>query len=348
MGNVLQANEGQAPARQAALFAGLPTRVEAVTVNKVCASGLKAVMFAAQNVQMSLADAEVAGGMENMSRVPYYVPRAAQNPAFGSFSMEDGLVKDGLWDVYEQFHMGNCAEHSAKQFKVSREEQDAYAIRSYRRAQKAWKNGDFGAEIVSVEVPQKGGKRITVQEDEGYRDLDESKMPALKPAFVKDGTGTVTAGNASTMNDGASAVVIVSPELASKYGRGSRVLSKIISYADAAVEPIDYSIAPAKAIKLALERAGLQAKDIALWEVNEAFAVVIKVTERILGLDDTSKINMRGGAISLGHALGSSGSRCLTTLLHQLEVGQYGAVALCNGGGASSAMIVQRVGEVSR
>lgn len=346
MGNVLQAGVGQAPARQASIFAGLPTRVEAVTVNKVCASGLKAVVFAAQNVQMGLAEAEVAGGMESMSRVPYYVPRAAQFPTFGSFPLEDGLIKDGLWDVYEEFLMGNCVEQSVKQFGLSREEQDSYAIRSYKRAQKAWQDGAFDDEIAPVEVSQKSGQ-ITIREDEGYKNLDEEKLTRLKPAFVKDGSGTVTAGNASTMNDGASAVVVVSRELASKYGRGSRVLSKIVAYADAAVDPVDYSIAPAKAIKLALARASLKISDIALWEVNEAFAAVIKVTEKLLGLDESARINMRGGAIALGHALGSSGARCLTTLLHQLEVGKYGVVALCNGGGASTAMVVQRVNEVT-
>jgi acetyl-CoA C-acetyltransferase len=216
MGNVLQAGVGQAPARQASIFAGLPTRVEAVTVNKVCASGLKAVMLAAQNVQMSLADAEVAGGMESMSRVPYYVPRAAQFPSFGSFPLEDGLIKDGLWDVYEEFLMGNCAEHSAKQFNVTREEQDVYAIRSYTRAQKAWHDRAFDDEVAPVIVPNKKGN-ITISEDEGYKAMDEAKLRNLKPAFVKDGSGTVTAGNASTMNDGASAVIVASSELASRY-----------------------------------------------------------------------------------------------------------------------------------
>ncbi len=343
MGNVLQANEGQAPARQAMLFAGLPSRIEAVTVNKVCASGLKAVIFAAQNIQLGLADAQVAGGMESMSRVPYYVPRAGLNPSFGHIPMDDGLIKDGLWDVYNQFHMGNCAEHTAKQFHVSREAQDEYAIRSFKRAQRAWAEGKFDAEITPVAVPGKGGETI-VKEDEGFRNLNEAKVPMLKPAFAKD--GTVTAANASSMNDGASALVLASADLAAKYGSSSRVLSRIVSYADAAVDPIDYSIAPAKAIKLALERANLKTKDIALWEINEAFAVVIKVTEQLLGLDETARVNMLGGAIALGHALGSSGARILTTLLHQLKPGEYGAVALCNGGGASSAMIVQRIDHV--
>lgn len=347
MGNVLQANEGQAPARQAMLFAGLPSSVEAVTINKVCASGLKAVMLTAQNIQLGLADAQVAGGMESMSRVPYYVPRAAQNPAFGNMTMQDGLIKDGLWDVYERFHMGNCAEHSAKQFKLSREEQDRYAVRSFKRAQLAWEQHKFDEEIAAVTVKQPRGGEVVVTEDEGYRDLNEVKVPTLQPAFVKDGTGTITAANSSTMNDGASAVVLVSADLAAKYGKKSRVLSRIISYADSAVDPVDFSIAPAKAIQLALDRAHLSKEDIALWEVNEAFAAVVLVTERLLGLDDRStRINEVGGAIALGHALGSSGSRLLTTLVHRLAIGEYGVVSLCNGGGAASAMIVQRVDTV--
>lgn len=347
MGNVLQANEGQAPARQATIFAGLPSRVEAVTVNKVCASGLKAVMMAAQNVQMGLAEAQVAGGMESMSQVPYYVPRASHNPAFGSMQMQDGLIKDGLWDVYEQVHMGNCAEHSAKKFHVSRQAQDKYAVRSYKQAQQAWKDGNFSEEITPVVVEQKGGKTTSFTEDEGYLGLDETKLHKLKPAFQKDGSGTVTAANASSMNDGASAIVIASPELAAKYSSNGRVLSRIVAYADAAVDPIDYSEAPAKAIKLALKRANLTVGEISLWEVNEAFAAVILITQKLLGLDENARMNMQGGAIALGHALGSSGSRILTSLVHQLKVGEYGVVALCNGGGASSAMVVQRVDGVS-
>ncbi|KFY14235.1 hypothetical protein V492_02764 [Pseudogymnoascus sp. VKM F-4246] len=342
MGNVLQANEGQAPARQAMLFAGLPSTTDAVTVNKVCSSGLKAVMLAAQNIQLGLADAEIAGGMESMTRVPYYVPRASLNPSFGSMEMQDGLIGDGLWDVYKQFHMGNCAEHSAKQFNISRKEQDEFAIRSFKRAQRAWKEGKFDEEITPVTVDGKNGQSVKVAEDQGYLSLNEEKIPNLPPAFLKDGTGTITAANASSMNDGASAMVLVNADLAAQYGKSSRVLSKIVSYADAAVDPIDFSIAPAKAIKIALQRANLQVKDIALWEINEAFASVVKITEKLVGLDD-NKVNVLGGAISLGHALGSSGSRILTTLLHQLKVGEYGAVALCNGGGAASAMIIRRV-----
>ncbi|KIW44281.1 uncharacterized protein PV06_05301 [Exophiala oligosperma] len=342
MGNVLQANEGQSPARQAMTYADLPSSVEAVTVNKVCASGLKAVMLAAQNIQLGLADAQVAGGFESMSNVPYYSPRASQSKAFGHMSLEDGLIKDGLWDPYNQIHMGTCAEHSAKQFQIPRQEQDKYAIRSYKRAQQSWSEGRFNHEIAPVTVKDPKGETV-VEEDEGWKELVEAKVPVLKPVFMKD--GTITAANSSTMNDGASAVVLVSSDLVAQYGANSRALCRIVSYADAAVDPIDFSCAPAKALAKALQRGGLRKQDITLWEVNEAFAAVIGVTERILGLEN-AKVNIFGGAIALGHALGSSGCRILTTLIHQLEVGQYGAVGICNGGGGSSAMIVQRVNSV--
>ena len=344
MGNVLQGSVGQAPARQASIFAGLSPSVEAVTVNKVCASGLKAVVFAAQNIQLGLAEAQVAGGMESMSRVPYYLPRAAQQPPFGEMKMEDGLIKDGLWDVYNQIHMGNCAEKTAKDYKVSREEQDAYAIRSFQRAQAAWKEGKFADEIAPVTVPGRKGE-VIVSEDEGYNALKPEKVPTLKPAFVRDGTGTVTAANSSTFNDGASALVLVNKELAQQHGSGSRVLARIVSSADAAADPIDFPVAPAKAVPIALERAGITKDQVAIWEFNEAFAAVIKANEKILGLEE-ARVNLLGGAISLGHALGSSGSRILTTLLHQLKPGEYGCAAICNGGGAATAMIVQRLDSI--
>jgi acetyl-CoA C-acetyltransferase len=344
MGNVLQGSVGQAPARQASIYAGLPPTVEAVTVNKVCASGLKAVVLAAQNIQLGLAEAQIAGGFESMSRVPYYLPRAAQNPPFGEMKLEDGLIKDGLWDVYNQFHMGNCAENTAKKYKISREAQDEYAIRSFKRAQKAWAEGKFDEEIVPVTVKGKKGD-VVISKDEGFDTLREDKVPTLKPAFVRDGTGTVTAANSSTFNDGGSALVLGSREIAAEYGKGSRVLAKIISSADAAIDPVDFPVAPAKAVPIALERAGLEKEDIAIWEFNEAFAAVIKANEQILGLEN-AQVNLLGGAISLGHALGSSGSRILTTLLHQLKVGEYGCAAICNGGGAATALIVQRVDSV--
>ena len=344
MGNVLQASVGQAPARQASIFAGLPKTVEAITINKVCASGMKAVVMAAQNIQLGLAEAQVAGGMENMSRVPYYSARASQQPPFGNVTLEDGLIKDGLWDVYNQFHMGVCAEHTAKKHNITREEQDAYAIRSYERAQEAWAQNKFAEEIAPVTVKNKKGD-VVISKDEGFETLRADKLKTLKPAFVRDGTGTVTAGNASTFNDGASALVITNKELAQQYGANSRVLARIVSSADAAIDPIDFPVAPAKAVPIALERAGLTKDDISIWEFNEAFAAVIKANEKILGLENAN-VNPLGGAISLGHALGSSGSRILTTLLHQLKPGQYGLAAICNGGGAATAIVVQRVEKV--
>ena len=343
MGNVLQGSVGQSPARQASMLAGLSPTVDAVTINKVCASGLKAVVFAAQNIQLGLAEAQVAGGMENMSRVPYYVPRANQHPPFGNISMEDGLIKDGLWDVYNQFHMGVCAEETAKKHKISRQGQDEYAIQSFHRAQKAWKDGRFADEIAPVTIKGKKGETV-IERDEGYDNLREEKVPTLKPAFVKDG-GTVTAANSSTFNDGASALVLGSRDIATEYGSGSRVLARIVSSADAAVDPVDFPVAPAKAVPIALERAGISKDQVAIWEFNEAFAAVIKANQKILGLDGAN-VNMLGGAISLGHALGSSGSRILTTLLHQLEIGEYGVAAICNGGGAATAMVVQRIEKI--
>ncbi|KAL8728945.1 MAG: hypothetical protein Q9166_005040 [cf. Caloplaca sp. 2 TL-2023] len=340
MGNVLQAGVGQSPARQASILAGLSPAVDAVTVNKVCASGLKAVVFAAQNIQLGLAEVQIAGGMENMSSVPYYVPRANQHPPFGTIKMEDGLIKDGLWDVYNQFHMGVCAEETAKKYDISRAQQDEYAITSFHRAQKAWKEGKFSEEIAPVTIKGKEGK-TAVAEDEGYQNLREEKVPTLKPAFVKDG-GTVTAANSSTFNDGASALVLGSHAVAAEYGDNSRVLARIISSADAAVDPVDFPVAPAKAVPIALERAGITKEQVSIWEFNEAFAAVIKANQKILLLD-SNNVNRRGGAISLGHALGSSGSRILTTLLHQLQPGQYGVAAICNGGGAATAMVVQRI-----
>jgi acetyl-CoA C-acetyltransferase len=280
MGNVLQAGVGQAPARQALIFAGLSPSVEAITINKVCASGLKAVVFAAQNIQLGLAEAQIAGGMENMSRVPYYSPRASSMPAFGNIQLEDGMIKDGLWDVYNQFHMGVCAETTAKKYNITREMQDEYAIQSYQRAQAAWKEGAFKDEIAPVTVPGRKGDTI-IDTDEGYLDVKIEKVPTLKPAFVRDGTGTVTAANASTFNDGASALVLVNKALAQEYGSGSRVLARIVSSADAAVDPVDFPVAPAKAVPLALERAGITKDQVAIWEFNEAFAAVIKANEQV-------------------------------------------------------------------
>lgn len=280
MGNVLQGSVGQAPARQATIFAGLSPNVESMTVNKVCASGLKAVVLAAQNIQLGLAEAQIAGGMENMSRVPYYLPRASQLPPFGELKMEDGLIKDGLWDVYNQFHMGICAETTAKKHDISREAQDAYAIASYQRAQKAWADKKFADEIAPVTVRSKKGDTV-IEQDEGFANLREDKMKTLKPAFLRDGTGTVTAGNASTMNDGASALVLVNRDIAREVGAGKRALARIVSSADAAVDPVDFPVAPAKAVPLALARAGITKEQVAVWEFNEAFAAVIEANKKV-------------------------------------------------------------------
>ncbi|KAF9890145.1 hypothetical protein FE257_006306 [Aspergillus nanangensis] len=344
MGNVLQGSVGQAPARQASMFAGLSSTVESMTVNKVCASGLKAVTLAAQNIQLGLAEAQIAGGMENMSRVPYYLPRSSHLPPFGDLKLEDGLIKDGLWDVYNKFHMGICAEQTAKKYEISREDQDQYAIQSYQRAQAAWSENKFADEIAPVTVKGKKGETV-IERDEGYENLRIDKLTTLKPAFLRDGTGTVTAGNASTMNDGASALVLANRDLAREFGSGKRALARIVSSADAAIDPVDFPVAPAKAVPIALERAGITKDQVAVWEFNEAFAAVIKANEKILGLQN-ARVNPLGGAISLGHALGSSGSRILVTLLHQLQPGEYGVAAICNGGGAASAMVIQKLDRV--
>jgi acetyl-CoA C-acetyltransferase len=280
MGNVLQGAVGQAPARQASMFAGLSPTVESMTVNKVCASGLKAVALAAQNIQLGLAEAQIAGGMENMSRVPYYLPRSTQLPPFGEIKLQDGLIQDGLWDVYNQFHMGICAEKTAKNYEITREEQDQYAIQSYQRAQAAWKENKFAEEIAPVTVKGKKGETV-IERDEGYENLRIDKMTTLKPAFLRDGTGTVTAGNASTMNDGASALVLGSKAIAREFAQGNRALARIVSTADAAIDPVDFPVAPAKAVPIALERAGITKDQVAVWEFNEAFAAVIKANEKV-------------------------------------------------------------------
>jgi len=341
-GNVLQGGVGQSPARQVVMFSGLPEATEAVTINKVCASGLKAVVFAAQNIQLGLSDVMVAGGMESMSRVPHYLSRNA--PPFGHRKLEDGLIKDGLWDVYDQIHMGNCAENTANKLKISREAQDEYAIESYRRAKAAWERGQFKAEIVPVKVPSRKGE-VVVEIDEEYEAVNISKIPTLKPAFQKEG-GTVTAANSSTFSDGASALVLGSQAIAQEYG-GSKggILARIVGYADAATKPIDFPLAPTIAIPLALERAGLEAKDIAKWEINEAFAAVSKAIGQVLELN-AEKVNVNGGAIALGHALGSSGSKILTSLLYTLRPGEFGVAAICNGGGGATAVVVQRIDHV--
>ena len=350
-GNVLSAGLGQSPARQVVLGAGLPDSTEAVTINKVCASGLKAVALAAQTIQLGVSPPGgvlVAGGMENMSRVPYYLPRSTAAPAtlgFGHVQLADGMIADGLWDVYNQVHMGNCAENTARTLAISRAEQDAYAIESYRRAQAAWDAGHFSREVAAFEVPakRKGGAAEVVDRDDEYRSVRLDKIPTLRPAFQRDG-GTITAANSSNLSDGASAVVLAGREVACESGARD-ALARIVSYADAATRPIDFPLAPTLAIPLALQRAGLGTADIARWEINEAFAAVSKAIERTLELDP-AHVNVHGGAIALGHALGSSGSRILTTLLYSLQPGEFGVAAICNGGGGATAMVVQKLDRV--
>ncbi|TKA82570.1 hypothetical protein B0A55_01195 [Friedmanniomyces simplex] len=302
---------------------------------------MKALAIAAQQIELGHEKALVAGGMENMTRVPYYLPRASQQSPFGGMQLEDGLIKDGLWDIYNNVHMGNCAEKTAKDHGITREEQDDFAILSYKRTQEAWKQGLFADEIVPVTVKGKKGDTI-ISEDEGYNRLKLDKVPTLKPAFDRSGSGTVTAANSSSFNDGASALVVVDRETAKRYGKGKRVLARIVAYADAAVDPIDFPVAPAKVVPIVLERAGITKEQVKVWEFNEAFAAVIKANAKILGLG-IDNVNPRGGAIALGHALGSSGSRIIVTLLHQLKKGEYGLAAICNGGGAASGMVVQMV-----
>ncbi|KAG0150795.1 hypothetical protein CROQUDRAFT_37895 [Cronartium quercuum f. sp. fusiforme G11] len=337
IGNVLQAGVGQSPARQVALGAGCPNTTEATTINKVCASGMKAIMLATQSLQTGSRQVMVAGGMESMSNSPFYLPRGT---TFGHFQASDAIVKDGLWDVYNQFHMGTCAEHTAETHSISRADQDAYAIESYKRAAAAWASGAFADEIVPVEIADKrGGKPTIVVEDEEYKNIKLEKVASLRPVFKKD-AGTVTAANASTLNDGASAVVLMTGSKANELGVSK--LAKIISFADAACAPIDFGVAPARAIPLALEKAGLSLDDMAKIEINEAFSVVALANLKLLNLTP-ERVNVYGGAVALGHPIGSSGSRIVVSLAHSLKKGEYGLAGICNGGGAASAIVIQRV-----
>ena len=339
MGNVLQANLGQAPARQAAMFAGIGNEVPATTVNKVCASGMKAIALAAQSIMLGDNDVVVAGGMENMSMVPHYY-NARNATKLGNVKMVDGMVNDGLTDVYNKVHMGVCAEKCASEHNFSREDQDNFAIESYNRSAAAWEAGKFNDEVVPVEVPQRRGDALVVSEDEEYKNVKMEKIPALRPVFDKE--GTVTAANASTLNDGASAVVLMSKEKADALG--VKPLAKIVGFADAAHEPEWFTTAPSKAVPKALAKAGLEANDVDYWELNQAFSVVGLANTKILGLD-SSKVDVNGGAVALGHPLGSSGSRIIVTLLNVLKQnnGKYGAAGICNGGGGASAMIIENV-----
>lgn len=338
MGNVVQAGVGQAPARQAALYAGLPDTVIATTVNKVCASGMKAVMQAAQAIMVGDAEIIVAGGMENMSMIPHYV-QMRNGVKFGPAALVDGMQKDGLQDAYDQNAMGVSADLCATEYKITREQQDAFAIQSYERSAQAWEAGKFDHEVVPVAVPQRRGEPIIVSKDEEYTNVKLDKIPALSAAFTKE--GTVTAANASTINDGAGAVILMSEEKA--HAMGLKPLATIVSYADAAQEPKWFTTAPAKALPKALSKAGLSLTDVDFFEFNEAFSVVGLANAQILGIDN-SKLNVNGGAVSLGHPLGCSGVRIIITLLNVLEQNnaKIGAAAICNGGGGASAIVIER------
>lgn len=340
MGNVLQANVGQAPARQAAIFAGIPDSVPCTTVNKVCSSGMKAVMMAAQAIKAGDVEIIVAGGMENMSAVPHYLPTSRTGVKLGDIKMVDGLVMDGLTDVYNQQHMGLCAETCVEEHKYTREQQDAFALESYKRSADAWAAGKFNEEIVPVAVPQRRGDDLIISEDEEYTQVRPEKVPELRPVFKKD--GTITAANASTINDGASAMVLMSAEKAAELGL--KPIAKILGYADAAQEPEWFTTAPAKALPKAIAKSGVSLDQVEYFEFNEAFAVVGMANTDILGLD-AAKVNINGGAVSLGHPLGASGARIVTTLIHVLgqEGAKYGAAAICNGGGGASAMVVEKL-----
>ena len=338
MGNVLQAGVGQAPARQAALGAGIPNTVSCTTINKVCASGMKAVMHAVQSIALGDTDVVVAGGMESMSNAPHYV-HMRNGKKFGPASLEDGMQKDGLVDAYDKNAMGVCADACATEYNFSREDQDAFAIQSYERSTKAWSEGKFANEVIPVSVPQRRGEPIIVSEDEEFKNVKMEKIPHLRAAFTKE--GTVTAANASTINDGAGAMVLMSEEKANKLGLS--ILATVKSYADAAHEPLWFTTAPAKALPKALGKANIELKDVDYFELNEAFSIVGLANMKILGLNDAN-INVNGGAVSLGHPLGCSGVRILITLLSVLEQNnaKIGAAAICNGGGGASAMVLER------
>lgn len=340
MGNVVSANLGQAPARQAALIAGISNLVPCTTINKVCASGTKAVMLAAQSIMLGHNDVVVAGGMENMSAIPFYVPNARFGYKYGNAEFLDGLVRDGLEDVYHKKAMGVFADATAKKYEITREQQDEFTVNSYKSAAESTGNGNFSKEIIAVEIPQRKGEPVLISEDEEYKKVFFDKIPGLRPAFTPD--GTVTAANASKINDGASALVLVSEEKLKALGLTP--LARIVSFADAAHEPEWFTTAPTKAAPIALQRAGLTKEDISFFEVNEAFAVVTLAFNKVMDIDP-AKVNVFGGAVALGHPLGASGARILTTLNNVLQHkgGKYGMIAICNGGGGASAMIIEKV-----
>lgn len=340
MGNVVQANNGQAPARQVAIYGGLSQSTPCTTVNKVCASGMKSVMFGAQSIQLEQNNVVVAGGMENMSAIPFYLGKARYGYGYGNSELIDGLVRDGLADVYNGSAMGCFADATAQKYDISREAQDAFAIQSYQRSAAAWESGKFKDEVIGVEVKDRKGNVKVIDHDEEYKNVMFEKIPTLRPVFTKE--GTVTAANASTINDGASALVLVGES----YLRANNLkpLARIVSYADGAQDPAWFTTAPSIAAEKALKRAGLSISDIDYFEVNEAFAVVALAFIKHFNIEQ-SKVNVHGGAVSLGHPLGASGARILTTLTHVLHQnnGKYGMAAICNGGGGASAMIIERV-----
>ncbi|GMK60050.1 hypothetical protein CspeluHIS016_0902670 [Cutaneotrichosporon spelunceum] len=335
MGHVVQAGTGQSPARQVGIKAGLPLSADATTINKVCASGMKSISLSAQGIQLGQRGLTVAGGMESMSQAPFLTQRHL--PGFGHYEVKDSLVVDGLFDVYNKFPMGNCAEHTAAQLNITREQQDDFCESSYNRAQEAWAQGLFAEEIAPVTVKTRKGE-VVVKEDEDYKKLLKDKFRGIRSVFIKD--GTVTAANSSTLNDGAAAVVLASEEVVQK--EGYKPIAKILGYADAAAAPIDFPTAPTLAVPKALEAAGVSKDDIALWEFNEAFSVVGVAAEKVLGLDH-SIVNTRGGAVAMGHPIGCSGTRIIVTLIHALKPGQKGVAAICNGGGAATAMVIERL-----
>ena len=338
MGSVLQANLGQAPARQAAKFAGLPDSVQCTTINKVCASGMKSIMVGAQSIMLGDADVVVAGGMENMSQVPFYSENMRWGNKYGNVTLTDGLAKDGLTDVYHNYAMGVAADLCAKECNISRKEQDDFAIESYTRSGNAWKAGKFNDEIIPVAIPQRKGDPILFKEDEEYKAVNFAKVPELKAVFTKD--GTVTAANASTMNDGAAALVLMSKEKMTALGL--KPIAKIVSYADAEQAPEWFTTAPSLAVPKAVAKANLKMSDIQYYELNEAFSVVGLVNMKKMNLDP-SKVNVNGGAVSLGHPLGCSGARVIVTLINVLKQNKakYGAAGICNGGGGASAMVIE-------
>lgn len=336
MGNVVQAGVGQAPAKQAALFAGLPDSVPCTTVNKVCASGMKSIAFAAQAIKSGDADIVVAGGMENMSMIPHYM-QGRKGQKFGNIQIEDGLLKDGLVNVYDGKHMGTCGDACADKYDFTREDQDQFAIESYKRSANAWSTGKFNNEVIPVEIPQRRGEPVILAEDEEFKNVKLDKIPNLRPAFSKD--GTVTAANASTLNDGAAALVIMSKEKATELGIDP--IAVINGYADASQEPEWFTTAPAKALPKALAKAGIDADEVDYYELNEAFSVVGLANIQLLDLDP-AKVNVHGGAVSLGHPLGCSGARIIVTLINVLQQNnaKIGAAGICNGGGGASAMVI--------